>query len=498
MIGTSFEELVFIRICIFILQYFPLLLIGALALTLIFWIDTWLVLILGIISVLESAFYLFVYLPKRRQLQNPATHPPLLPKADRKRLFEQGHAQIVDVEDFLTKWFEKAPLSEIKRENVKEFFAWSFLNTAAWGHEDDLELDSYADKIEELLGRPLEEGYGSAVPLRLTLDPVPILHHTLLWYTIVGLVDVAVYCYLTLSGFTYYRLRLSRLPTAFPFRLHTLASSHKTSSPTLSYYHAPHTSKSCLPILFIHGIGIGLYPYSRFLAALRRSSQTSEGQIGIIAIEIPQISSRLTGDLPTQQKLCADIEVILDRHGWSRFVLATHSFGSVVAANMLKHPGLSDRIGPMLFTDPVCFLLQLPDVAYNFTRRKPQRANEYQLHYFASTDMLIAHSLARKFYWAENVLWKEDLKGRNVTVALSGKDVIVPAAPVARYLKASDSSTVSSPGDNQTHAQMDDSWKSEGLSLLWYPNCDHAQMFDRSRKFARLVDVLRIYSAQVD
>lgn len=457
-----------------------------------------LALFLGLIFIAEIGFYLFVYLPKRWQLQKPARHPPLLPKADREKLFQQGHAQIADVEDFLTKWFQKAPLSEIKRENVKEFFGWSFLNTSAWGPEEDLELNGYADKIEELLGRPLDAGYGNAVPVRLTLDPVQTLHRPLLWYTIVGLVDSAVYFYLTLSGFTYYRLSLSRLPTVFPFRLHTLASSHKTPSPTLSYFHTPHTSKSCLPILFIHGIGIGLYPYCRFLAALRRSGRTTDGQIGIIAIEIPQISSRLTGVLPSQHKLCADIEVILDRHGLSRFVLATHSFGSVVAANMLKHPDLSGRIGPMLFTDPVCFLLQLPDVAYNFTRRKPQLANEYQLRYFASTDLLIAHSLARKFYWAENVLWKQDLRGRNVTVALSAKDIIVPTTAIARYLRENDSDSGMSRAVDAVHAHEGDSWDPEGLSLLWYPDCDHAQMFDRPRKFARLVDVLKAYSAQAD
>lgn len=41
-------------------------------------------------------------------------------------------------------------------------------------------------------------------------------------------------------------------------------------------------------------------------------------------------------------------------------------YGSVVAAQLLRSPEISQNIGPVLFIDPVSFLLHLPDVAYNF------------------------------------------------------------------------------------------------------------------------------------
>ena len=48
--------------------------------------------------------------------------------------------------------------------------------------------------------------------------------------------------------------------------------------------------------MFIHGIGIGLYPYIKFLADLNAEDgkDSLDGQVGIIAIEIMPISSRIT------------------------------------------------------------------------------------------------------------------------------------------------------------------------------------------------------------
>ena len=507
MIGRSFAALLLIRVCVFSLRYLPLLLTTALLIALLFrGSPQWLILLLASWAAVEVAFYACVYVPKSRALQKPAVHPSVLHRTKRRELFAKGHAQVTDPEAFLWKWFKKAPLSEIKRENVKEFFCWALLNKPTWSVEEEEELDEYTDEIAKLLHRPLEPGRGSAAPIRLTIDPVPMQHRPLLWYAIVSLVDTTVYLWLSLCGFTYYRLPLTKILTIFPFRLYTLFSRKTTNSATLSYFHVPHTSSSRLPILFVHGIGIGLYPYVSFLTAMYRSTRStsnSGGQTGVIAIEIPQISARITSSLASQQVLCADIQAILDRHGWDRFVLVSHSFGSVIATNMLKDRNVKGRIASMVFADPVAFLLHLPDVAYNFTRRVPKAANEHQLHYFASTDMLVAHTLGRRFFWAENVLWKDDLQGRNTTVALSGKDIIAPTTIVGRYLftntpSRNRSETQGSDQDDLDDAWKESAWRGEGLDVLWFEQCDHAELFDKRRDFDKVVNAINTYSNQVD
>lgn len=54
----------------------------------------------------------------------------------------------------------------------------------SYGLLDDEELEEYVDRFETLLGRKLDLGRGDAVPLRLTIDKVNMLHRPLLWYLV--------------------------------------------------------------------------------------------------------------------------------------------------------------------------------------------------------------------------------------------------------------------------------------------------------------------------
>ena len=105
---------------------------------------------------------------------------------------------------------------------------------------------------------------------------------------------------------------------------HTIASG-RSPSRELSYWYLPHTAPDDLPVLFLHGIGVGLYPYMEFLKELNQGRQEGEGQIGILAIEFLSISSRLTSPMLPKKELCRQLQTILDRHGFHRFVLVSHS-----------------------------------------------------------------------------------------------------------------------------------------------------------------------------
>jgi len=270
---------------------------------------------------------------------------------------------------------------------------------------------------------------------------------------------------------------MSRFFTVFPLRPLTVTTSCHSPVKTLSYWHRPHTSKTRLPILFVHGIGIGLYPYVNFLAELNQANelQDADGEVGIIAIEIMSMSFRMTEPALDKNDMCNEMDTILKAHGWDKFVLVSHSYGSVISTHLLHHPTISDKIGPVLLIDPVSFLLHLPDVAYNFTARKPKRANEHQLYYFASKDMGVSHTLSRRFFWSENILWKDNIEGHQVTVALSGKDLIVDSNAVREYLTKEKSTT---------------------LDVLWFRDLDHAQVFDSKKNRDILVGVARKYCTQ--
>jgi hypothetical protein len=144
----------------------------------------------------------------------------------------------------------------------------------------------------------------------------------------VFVVDTLASSYLRYHSFEFHRISLLRFPTVFPFRPLALLSPYRSPAKSLTYWHRPHTSKTKLPILFIHGIGIGLYPYVKFLAELNMESEMdgSDGALGIIAVEIMPISFRITSGALQKDEMCQEIQCILQEHGWGNFVLVSHSW----------------------------------------------------------------------------------------------------------------------------------------------------------------------------
>lgn len=529
MIGTSRSELYFIQACIYFLHYIaPACVAYCVLLVFLYGIKATTYrfpLFIETLAFAETAFYLLVFTPYRIYLQREAAHPPQLGRAERRALFTKCNDSIPDVEAYLRKWFLGAPIEEIKKDNVKEFFLWAFFNRGGLPGKDDDELEEYIAYTENSMGRKVAPGRGTAQSLRLTLDKVDMLHRSLTWYFCVGFVDFLTFVQLRLHGFNFHRTPLSKFFTLFPFRPVSLLTKHKSPSRYLSYWHRPHTSSTKLPIVFIHGIGIGLYPYTKFLNELnsRVGVETSneDDQVGIIALEIMPVSFRLTHAALDKKTMCEEINRIVSAHfgAGQQFVLLTHSYGTVIATHLLKTPSTADRINSVVLIDPVSILLHLPDVAYNFTRRKPKNANELQLHYFASMDMGVSHTLGRHFFWSDNILWKEDIVGKKVTVSLAGRDLIVNTEAVRRYLEGDsynghDKRRVTTTNDgsanvngtshgsavvhrNQKSTRHDRMQDDPNVNVVWWSDLDHAQVFDKPSTRKRLLDIIRMYCESI-
>jgi pimeloyl-ACP methyl ester carboxylesterase len=257
-----------------------------------------------------------------------------------------------------------------------------------------------------------------------------------------------------------------------------------------------------MPIIFIHGIGIGLQTYMSFFHQLSRTATADD--IGIIALEIMPISSRFTSPLPRKEVIVAEIQQILRHHGWSadnqKCVVMSQSYGSVIATYLLRE--CPDLVGPLLFVDPVAFSFHPPQVGWNFLRRKPTTASQLQLYYFASTDPDIARAMTRSFVWQENSLWREDVEddreGRQCTVVLSEKDIIIDTLTLGRYLTRRPQKG-DQPKWYQERKEHDDGWKTRewtgrGLEVVWYPGLNHAEVYDSYDSRKNLIDILQRYS----
>jgi hypothetical protein len=188
MIGTSRLEYWFIRSCIVSLHCIaPICILYCALLVSLYGVKATTYrfpLLVETGAVIETLFYLCIFVPYRRYLQREAVHPPAPSREERRELYQLCNDNISDPEAYLKKWFLGADSQDIKRENVKEFFLWAFFNRGGPPGDDEEEVEEYVCLLEKLLGRPIQPGRGNAKALRLTIDQVDMLHRSLVWYLV--------------------------------------------------------------------------------------------------------------------------------------------------------------------------------------------------------------------------------------------------------------------------------------------------------------------------
>lgn len=181
---------------------------------------------------------------------------------------------------------------------------------------------------------------------------------------------------------------------------------------------------------------------------------------------------------PSPVTFCKQLVRILIQHEISNFVLVAHSYGTFLATHLLRDPVISPMVSSVVLMDPITFLLHWPDVVYNFVYRKPGpwRANEWMIWYFTSTDLSIATLLSRNFTWFNGVLWKDDevLQTRQSLVVLSGRDQIVAASRVWKYLTDGNDEVLSLEGDGKAEDRV---WENDKMKVIMNARLDHAQIF---------------------
>ena len=197
--------------------------------------------------------------------------------------------------------------------------------------------------------------------------------------------------------------------------------------------------------MVIHGVGsvLGLIWFVLDLASCAQNRP-------IFILDLKNVSMRLPRptSFPSPLETTLQINEILDRHlpPSSKVIFFGHSLGSALTVWILKFS--PERIAGLVLVDPISFLLQHSDVAYNFIYRTSQTAAETFFEWIAR-EQGIALSLARNFHWFDNVfpmICSEEEDGEivhffpgkwPVVVFLSEGDCIVPTARIRQFLKAS-------------------------------------------------------------
>lgn len=82
-------------------------------------------------------------------------------------------------------------------------------------------------------------------------------------------------------------------------------------------------------------------------------------------------------------------------------------------------------------------------MCFSFCYRKPRKAIELALYYFVASEVGIANYIQRHFNWSDNTLFIEEIPNAHdatrTAFFLAGKDVIVDAERLRRYLESRES-----------------------------------------------------------
>ena len=362
-----------------------------------------------IIGCIEIAF--FVY----NKLLAQSANTPALPETMSRDLMElwdnclqyspDGPA------DFLSGWFYDAPLEAITKQDLQDFLAWGSCSTT-WElltESSRQKINAVYDLFELRLEHRFPERKAGQEPLpcmRFSIEPMEYKHKPTSYYWVCSF-------FLGLAG------KAGMLSQGF--------SRHRSRS--LNYWvRVPETAagRARTPIIFVHGIGVGLVMYLKLIKELMAND------CPVVCIELPFISSTLGAyDVPTIKDQLQSVDALCTRWGFKKAMFVGHSYGSVMLSWMAQH--LPHRVAGMAFIDPVVLMLNLKNVLYNFLYKKDGGDGIADI---IGTELGVNIALRRNFWWYRNILWASDLQRHELptVVCLSEHDEIGPALAVEKHI----------------------------------------------------------------
>lgn len=352
------------------------------------------------------------------RLQRHVVAPKVNPD-EMRALFETCHASMDPVEFVreFPKWFLDAPIHRIRRGNVSEWLCWAFCSKFL-EDADESEIRMIDDMVNVLQARSglsFPPGRDPTVrSCRLTLDRVEGMSRPLAFYLATSAMGLAMNMLLRVWGFKHHN------------------SGH------ISYWIYTPPTMTAKPLVFVHGIGIGLAAYVNFVYSLYQLSRKTNAPL--ILPVLSHISMGLfQSEFPGRAATVQGILSIFPRHGIDPVggTWIGHSLGSVVVGWVCMER--LEVVGRLALVDPVCFRLWEADVCYNFVYKTPTSGEDLMMWYFVAREVGVSAALGRGFWWFQNVLFPSSLPPLSKThVYLGSNDRVVNPRRVIEYLEKND------------------------------------------------------------
>ncbi|KAF8983592.1 hypothetical protein BGZ46_009938 [Entomortierella lignicola] len=412
----------------------------------------WIVSLFHIWMASELLFFVHFWtkLRQAQQVDRVATGPKT--RQERRELFQRCLETVEKGEGtkrWVETWFDtgrtaQPKFEEIGRSNMIEWLAWAFwamtVEEVFESPTNMMDLNQMVDTIEEVKGVKFSEGYNPDVEsIRLSFDPVLASHRPLVYYALVWVANLIAGFVLYLVGFT----RIEGTVYGKPFV-------KQDSDTDLTYWHrSPANPDNKIPLVFIHGIGVGIVQYIHWILAMTTISRP------IILIEVPYVSNNIAKyECMTPDETYFAVERILKHHGYPKATFMGHSLGTMLCAAICRASSASSPksiVHGLILADPICFLTH-HSLARNFAYRVPLKASELVMDLFAAREIGTSWFIMRRFLWNQCIMfpihWKRRFEApllyqsklspvlpKRTRVFLSRDDNLLDMDLVAKYLR---------------------------------------------------------------
>ncbi|KAJ9048581.1 hypothetical protein DSO57_1033644 [Entomophthora muscae] len=311
-----------------------------------------------------------------------------------------------DMQQMMGQWLLEKPKGETYQEHFSEWISWLMFDREeeSLTSEEQVQLQRVLTEFCQGLKKSPKPLLHKPKCMRPSLDIFPIQPKPLVAYLGIKCINALTYLTLRHLGF------------------------HRYSEDGLSYWHCSGNSSEP-PIIFIHGLGIGLFPYLEKIRRLRNHSDKS-----IFLLELPHISMEIYHNILNHDQTLAAIDSLFKRHSLYKVSLVAHSYGTLIASWLIQHR--QHLLHKVTLLDPICFNMWESTLVTNFLYAKPFAFSHEMAQFFVAQDPLISHTLTKEIYWYESVLFPQDIHVPT-NIFLSSQDWVVDAAACADYLHSS-------------------------------------------------------------
>jgi len=196
------------------------------------------------------------------------------------------------------------------------------------------------------------------------------------------------------------------------------------------YYYCPEdVDLNATPIVFCHGIGVGIFPYLAFIDRLAKLKRP------LYLPEINYVSGfRILQNLNTDtilppHSVVSHVVSMMAKHGHSRAVFSGHSYGTTWLSYIAKYA--KRYVEGLIFLDPICFCLHDPHLTKQFVYH---RANPGSVSYIIRSDVHVHWTIQRCFPWKQISLFVEQISCP-AAIFFSENDSLVPISILQEYLE---------------------------------------------------------------